>query len=225
MVSSRKCNVGMTLVEVLITLGIIGVVSAMTIPNLINNVIDKGFHEKAKKFYSTFSSATAQMINDNGNNIWNNSDTDGAILSKNMRDEYKKYFENIKEGSDLELRTNNWYGYKSSSVVMDPYAYRSSAVLTDGTYMYFYSNQNCSDAIPSSDWFLCGAMTVDVNGNDKPNMFGKDVYAFDVLKNSANLYKVVPCGNYRNLTCEAGSTSALTSLGCTEKVINGEKLP
>ena len=45
---------GFTLAEVLITLGIIGVVAAMTLPTVINNVQEKQFHSKFKKAYATF---------------------------------------------------------------------------------------------------------------------------------------------------------------------------
>lgn len=46
-----------TLAEVLITLGIIGVVSAMTIPSLIQSYKEKQTVVTLKKFYSTMSQA------------------------------------------------------------------------------------------------------------------------------------------------------------------------
>lgn len=48
-------NFGFTLAEVLITLGIIGVVAAMTIPTLITNIRHRDYTAKLKKFYSTMS--------------------------------------------------------------------------------------------------------------------------------------------------------------------------
>ncbi len=49
--------VAFTLAEVLITLGIIGVVAAMTIPNLLSNVRAKQYINKYKKVVSTLSNA------------------------------------------------------------------------------------------------------------------------------------------------------------------------
>ena len=46
-----------TLAEVLITLGIIGVVSALTMPSLINEIQDRQFIAKWKKAYSIISNA------------------------------------------------------------------------------------------------------------------------------------------------------------------------
>lgn len=46
-------NFAFTLAEVLITLGIIGVVAALTIPGLITNIRHRDYTAKLKKFYST----------------------------------------------------------------------------------------------------------------------------------------------------------------------------
>ena len=46
-----------TMAEVLITIGIIGVVAAMTLPSLINNAQNKEFEEGLKRYYSILSQA------------------------------------------------------------------------------------------------------------------------------------------------------------------------
>ena len=48
---------GFTLAEVLITLGIIGVVAAMTIPSIVQKQNQKEATSRLKKFYSTMSQA------------------------------------------------------------------------------------------------------------------------------------------------------------------------
>lgn len=50
-------KIAFTLAEVLITLGIIGVVAAMTLPTVINNVHHKELETALKKQYSTLSQA------------------------------------------------------------------------------------------------------------------------------------------------------------------------
>ena len=52
-----KAKFGFTLAEVLITLGIIGVVAAMTIPNLMTKIYHIDTASKLKKFYSTMKQA------------------------------------------------------------------------------------------------------------------------------------------------------------------------
>ena len=53
---------GFTLAEVLITLGIIGVVAAMTMPTLINNINNKQNIAALKKAYSLISQAGVDVI-------------------------------------------------------------------------------------------------------------------------------------------------------------------
>ena len=52
-----KKNLGFTLAEVLLTLGIIGVVAAMTIPMLITNYQKKQVAAQLKESYSVFQQA------------------------------------------------------------------------------------------------------------------------------------------------------------------------
>src|SRR5574344_935485 len=55
-----------TLAEVLIVLGIIGIVAAMTIPTLMTKIQDREFKIAAKKAYSVTQAAMKQMNYDNG---------------------------------------------------------------------------------------------------------------------------------------------------------------
>ena len=64
--SKRKVQVGFTLAEVLITLGIIGVVAAMTIPTLMTNYQKKSTATQLKKTYATISNAVRLSEEENG---------------------------------------------------------------------------------------------------------------------------------------------------------------
>lgn len=55
-----------TLAEVLTTLGIIGIVAAMTLPNIITNYQKKVTVERLKKIYSVMQNAYLRSQNDNG---------------------------------------------------------------------------------------------------------------------------------------------------------------
>lgn len=58
-----------TLAEVLITLGIIGIVAAMTIPAIINNSEKQSIVSKVKEAYSIMSQATGQIKTECGGTI------------------------------------------------------------------------------------------------------------------------------------------------------------
>ena len=55
---------GFTLAEVLVTLGIIGVVSAMTVPTLMQNYQRKSYVTQLHKVYNEISQASQQYITD-----------------------------------------------------------------------------------------------------------------------------------------------------------------
>ena len=62
----KNSKFAFTLAEVLITLGIIGVVAAMTMPALIHSYQQKVLQVQFKKFYSTFSNAIKYVQATNG---------------------------------------------------------------------------------------------------------------------------------------------------------------
>ncbi|MBO5386198.1 type II secretion system protein [bacterium] len=55
-----------TLAEVLVTLGLIGIVAAMTLPMLAENYQRRVVETRLKKFYTTFNQAILRSVNDNG---------------------------------------------------------------------------------------------------------------------------------------------------------------
>ncbi len=80
-------KIGFTLAEVLITLGVIGIVAAMTIPTLIQSYKKKVVETRLVNFYSTINQALRLSEVDNGN-----SSTWGTFLG-NTFDEKKEWFE------------------------------------------------------------------------------------------------------------------------------------
>ena len=91
---------GFTLAEVLITLGVIGVVAAMTIPTLIANHKKKVVVTKMEKFYSSMNQAIklSEVQNSEVKNweICNNADPN------DMYDWYKKYLDNYFTSKEVE---------------------------------------------------------------------------------------------------------------------------
>ena len=66
MLHHYKLKNGFTLAEVLITLGIIGVVAALTIPTLIGNYQKKEVPVRLQKMYNTIQNAISQAELENG---------------------------------------------------------------------------------------------------------------------------------------------------------------
>ena len=105
-----------TLAEVLITLGIIGVVAALTLSMIIPNLEAKKTEAKLKKFYTVIAQATRQSEADNGDwSNWGN--------PKTPKDFYDLYYKNY-----LNVVSENYYGG------------RLYLVLADGSCVYLRQN-------------------------------------------------------------------------------------
>lgn len=205
---------GFTLAEILITLAIIGLVAAMTIPSLVEKSNDAEYRTALKNFNATLSQATAKIQIENGGDIWDDSGAKdyGWYSQPNsirMRAEYKKHLKLVKEGAVKDLFYPLLKQYKvSTGFNMTTYV-APAAVLSDGSYVVFYSFQNCAST-------NCGVVGVDVNGMKGPNMMGKDYYEFYIGEQSQGNYIVIPSGSrgFGPTACVAGNGQ-----GCASKVL------
>ncbi len=164
---------GFTLAEVLITLGIIGVVAAMTLPDLKLKMDASANITSLKKFYTEFSNATNLLISEYGEpDSWGLVDND-AESSAAVLDMYKKRLNMTRiclEG-DTSCFAFPVYTYKGVVKITEN-EYSSwqlkSFVLNNGTTVFFdVNNGNFS-------------VFFDVNGLKKPNRLGEDVFAWAV---------------------------------------------
>lgn len=173
-----------TLAEVLITLGIIGVVAAMTMPSLIQNYQEKATVTKLKKCYSLVSQAYVSILNDEGG-----SDTLQAGDDLEMMEKFGKYLKYQKTcGRNKGCFPNVTYksvtgnGYSKWE---DDTTDRSRAILTDGTLIMF----NKSAMWRYEGIYLYAQIYVDINGFKGPNQLGRDFFYFYI-----NPEKIVPAG-------------------------------
>lgn len=173
-----------TLAEVLITLGIIGVVAAMTMPSLIQNYQEKATVTKLKKCYSLVSQAYVSILNDEGG-----SDTLQAGDDLEMMEKFGKYLKYQKTcGRNKGCFPNVTYKSvtgNSYSKWEDDTTDRSRAILTDGTLIMF----NKSAMWVGEGNYLYAQIYVDINGFKGPNQLGKDFFYFYI-----NPEKIVPGG-------------------------------
>ena len=83
---------GFTLAEVLVTLGIIGVVSAMTVPTLMQNHQRKTYVTQLHKSYNELSQALLQYQTDkNAVNLTEAGLTTTAAIQSFVKNYYKKF--------------------------------------------------------------------------------------------------------------------------------------
>lgn len=89
-----------TLAEVLITLGIIGTVAAMTIPTLMTNYQKQVWESKLKKTYSIATNACERMLIEENVSRVNETALYGATSETERNVEARKYFKLMQDGED-----------------------------------------------------------------------------------------------------------------------------
>ena len=172
---------GFTLAEVLITLVIIGVIAAMTIPTLMNNTNKQELVSRLKKAYSTLAQATNKVIAEEGSP---RGDIGGwATSAEAVYNIYKKYLPNIKDcglGSG-GCFTGTYKRLNNTSASYDSTSSKYAFILADGTEVMISTGSiylDCNNAEKS-----CASFLVDVNGAKGPNYIGYDAFGFDITEN------------------------------------------
>ncbi|PWL79727.1 hypothetical protein DBY21_02990 [Candidatus Gastranaerophilales bacterium] len=89
---TKKCQVAFTLAEVLITLGIIGIVASMTLPALIHKNQNKALEAALKKNYSAISQALDMYQAQTGERI-----KAGEIEGRMLKTVLMKYLKSVRD--------------------------------------------------------------------------------------------------------------------------------
>lgn len=204
-----------TLAEVLITLGIIGIVAAMTIPTLINNSNDSQTKTAVKEAYAILSQAMTTTTNNNGGTIVGACTNFDNICMKNLIKPALTYTADCDNNVVANgCWTNNYFSDGS------PYGSAYPAlVLKNGMLLEFrWHNSACDYTDANSSNYKCGWMAIDINGFKGPNIFGKDLFVF-----TAQNGKVLPMGMTGDignmLTCTGSETGNYSGWGCAAKYL------
>ena len=161
-----------TLAEVLVTLGIIGVVSAMTVPTLMQNYQRQSYVTQLHKVYNEVEQALLRYQTDrNALNL-----TEAGLSSQAAWNAMvPQYFKTVKVcDSSLTPCFPETSSYKKISGVAlnaNVYSVQTSYVLASGASVRFYravsGNRICY-------------LQVDVNGQKGPNILGRDLFTLSI---------------------------------------------
>ena len=208
LLSGKK--IGFTLAEVLITLGIIGIVAAMTLL-VLKDARDKGYVTGLKKAYSVLSNATNLIISEEGEpSNWGLTSYGAIDNSGNERivGLYIKHLDVISSGE---------YCYYCNELMpgVPRLTYTSLNGVSPGKGLYGYPLFINSHPLLLKDGSIIGisfmnrtnavywgtpdiSFTVDVNGLKGPNRIGRDVFFLYI---NAKTGKFLP---YTNETFDKG---------------------
>ena len=212
-----------TLAEVLITLGIIGVVAALTIPTLVNNYRKKQFETGLKKEYSVLLQALDMYKQDNETPLKKEDTDQSGGEFKNKIQPYLKILVdcgNNQASSKAKCVPNGYYTqdkkytYKtySGNIARETLFDDGQIILNDGSHLLF-ENPGGGSAV---------YVSIDVNGYKKlPNKWGEDVFTFQLMNDG----KLLPMGaegtSFRNTAtyCSKTSSNVYNGIACANRAI------
>lgn len=221
-----KCQrLGFTLAEVLITLGIIGVVAAMTLPALVNNAKNKELEAALRKNYSIIQQALQMYQAEHGVPL--TPDITGTQTQANsLVALIKPYFivlhdcglshitkcMPLPEGEENNRISRIYKTYNNNNLnlgLLDD----GQFVIKDGVLILIDNPGDVSDR--------SRLISVDVNGiGKKPNKWGHDLFTFQLMPSG----KLLPMGSEGTTyseteLCSASSSSAFNGIACTNKAL------
>ena len=204
-----------TLAEVLVTLGIIGVVSAMTVPSLMQNHQRKPYVTQLHKIYNELQQASLQYMTDN--NAINMKEA-GINSDDAASDFIKKYFKVVQDcGADISPCFPEHTVYKKlSGAANSVWVGKRHFVLASGASVSTYYHPE--DELLLEFW-------VDINGQNGPNIIGRDLFGMYMSVDGVldDLTYKFPLSkeereNKFNTACKAANQGNLH--GCFGKILN-----
>lgn len=178
---------GFTLAEVLISLTLIGMVAALTVPTLKKNTERKEFAAKISKTYNSLAQITKILSHDAAIRYW-----DSSYIDDKDKDCFAKRLNHISKEANAD--SGEVIFHMADGQIIKPFGF--------GT-----KQTNADFGAPAADK-LYGYFLVDVNGDTPPNAYGMDLHAL-VLVDGKGL---LPSG-YNACTDKYGCTAAVIRQG------------
>lgn len=212
-----KNKKGFTLAEVLVTLGIIGVVSAMTVPTLMQNYQRKSYVTQLHKFYNELSQALLQYQTDK--NALNLKEA-GLTSSEALGSFFKNYFKVIQD-----------CGTTQTPCFAPKAEYKNIAGRSIGTtcdsYLSLASGTSLGYIFTATSSLVLFAVYVDINGQKGPNIAGRDIFSIYIyndgmIDDSNNISPAPLSKEEREKTYNENCIQAngYTWNGCFGKILN-----
>ena len=157
---------GFTLAEILVALGIVGVVSAITLPTFVNNANSKSHEMTAKATVNAIENAIGSLLAQDGVNTMGELD---AILNDATGEYQDVLITEIKKSLKCSDSTHKPTGANDAA---------KSLLLKNGSVVSVYVSKIDADASVTA-----GEIYIDSNGSSTPNKSGVDQFKYNLLGN------------------------------------------
>lgn len=171
-----------TLAEILIVIGIIGIVAEMVIPELVSNVQNQTYITSLQRAYNETGSVLSQIASDSGcvSDLGCSGMYGIGTDPISVGQTFTKYFKVAKtcgtSSQQCWANQTNW-NYDGSSVTSANYNTNGyyTFVTTDGMSFALSTNYLPADGCAGGITY-CGFIVVDTNGLKGPNTHGRDTF-------------------------------------------------
>ena len=215
-----------SLAEVLITIGIIGIVATIVMPMMTAQHRERQITTSVKKFYSQLTQSFAKSNAEVGDpTVWALHYANSPDGAKNLMNiaigTYYQIIENCNSDggcwADMDIR---YLDNTSSGINLSTNSNYSTARVVDGILVATrVLDPSCSLVYGDGKNFtrVCGEVYIDVNGRKPPNQFGYDTFKFYLTK-----FGFFPAGERNDLTTsfEDACLENTYGTGCTGWLIH-----
>ena len=221
-----------TLAEVLITLGIIGLVAAMTLPTLVNKYQQKQSIAQLQKVYSVLNQAFRRSEADNESSIYWDTSKGSQVFFNTYWRPYLNIIEECKGTKIAACAYTSSTPWKRANNRQDGYFLvlsntRTPVILADGSFVSILTSSGYGSGTGDTDEdgnviydeTKNGADTriiVDLNASKLPNTFGKDVFLLERVAGKG----IMPYGyNKDDEEIDANCSKSGSGYMCAAKLI------
>ena len=211
-----------TLAEVLITLGIIGVVAALTLPTVIQNYQKQVTVNKLKKAYSALGQIAQKSLADN-DVVYFTEET--VATQKSVKEFFDTYWLPYFNGANVDISPSGpWQGSNIAYKYKNGRTYNTSIYTNYSAGRIFFSTPDgVTYFILLTKWGEHWTpmfnpkqeVVVDINGIKSPNVFGKDLFRFWIDFKDG----IVRTDLYSNTTAEINSNCNSSGTACAAKIM------
>ncbi|MCD8023998.1 MAG: type II secretion system GspH family protein [Candidatus Gastranaerophilales bacterium] len=167
---------GFTLAEVIITLAIIGIVAAITIPTVISQQEKQAAVAQLKVAYSIVSQIVNKNWEENSSIADWDLNLDETTLGRTYVRPYVTYTRECTKMEDGCFETDGFYGY---------YDLRGDKITTSVPYSLILNNGMILGVnLVSYGKARLVSFIVDINGHKKPNKMGRDIFSFYIYNSN-----------------------------------------
>ncbi len=217
MLTNKINTKAFSLAEILISLVIIGIIAAITIPLLFADFQKQALKSALKKNYSVLKQALYRYYIENGENLYSSTVADTAGSGKAAISKYMNILnDNNNKAYVAQNDTETYKTYNNKSSINMYNFDDGQFVLSDGSLILIQND--VWNAGSYGDFFI----SVDVNGVEKkPNRLGKDLFMFQLNENG----ELIPMGakgtkfEDANTYCSNTSSNNMNGAGCTNKAL------